>query len=161
MNLLLMYHAEAETRQASAVEFDAERPLSPRGKRQARRVADALAAVAMSPGKVLSSPFIRAQETAHVVAASSGSDIAVEPITLLAPGVGTRDVLDVALNDGAESGWTLIVLHEPDVSTLINELIGLNATVEPGDVFAVRTHTADGRTSGRLLFSLASAIDEN
>ena len=63
MDLILWRHAEAGDRLIDPV-ADLERPLSPKGERQARRVADWLNQFLPDSARVLSSPALRCQQTA-------------------------------------------------------------------------------------------------
>jgi phosphohistidine phosphatase SixA len=58
---------------------DAERPLSDKGKRQADRLARFLESIAFRPDAILTSPKIRAEQTARPVAEHLGVELAIEP----------------------------------------------------------------------------------
>ncbi len=102
MRLLLVRHAEA-----APGDPDELRPLTSAGRQQARRVAQEL--VRERPDVVLSSPLLRARETADAIARAAGID--AEPSQRLAPGATAEDVL-VAV---AGRGDTVVVVgHQPD-----------------------------------------------
>ena len=63
MDLILWRHAEAGDR-LDDPQADLERPLSPKGERQARRVADWLNQFLPDSARVLSSPALRCLQTA-------------------------------------------------------------------------------------------------
>ena len=48
--------------------MDAERPLTPKGERQLRRIAKAMQALELSFDAILSVPYTRARDTARIVA---------------------------------------------------------------------------------------------
>ena len=90
---------------------DSLRPLSARGKEQARELAERLGAV--EPDAVLTSPLLRARETAAAIAKAAGVDLRVDE--RLAPGATAADVLSAV--DGA--GATVVVVgHQPDCSEI-------------------------------------------
>jgi phosphohistidine phosphatase len=90
---------------------DSLRPLSARGRQQARELGERLAAVA--PETVLASPLLRARETAAAIAKAAGVELRVEE--RLAPGATAEDVL--AAVEGA--GATVVVVgHQPDCSEI-------------------------------------------
>jgi phosphohistidine phosphatase len=125
MNLLIVRHAIAVPRESAAMPDD-ERPLTPRGKRRFRRAAAGLARLLDPPDALLTSPLLRAVETARIAAKAWGG---IEPIE--EPALAGSDVdamLAAALVRVRESGdddATLALIgHEPSVSALLARLIG-------------------------------------
>ena len=110
MRLYLVRHAHSDPGTP-----DALRPLSSRGRQQARELGERLAASA--PEAVLASPLLRARETAAAIAKAAGIDLRVDD--RLAPGVTADDVL--AAIEGA--GATVVaVCHQPDCSEIATAL---------------------------------------
>jgi phosphohistidine phosphatase SixA len=106
MRLFLVRHAHSDPGVP-----DELRPLSARGREQARGLGERLAAAA--PDAVLASPLLRARETAAPIAKAAGVDLRVDE--RLAPGATATDVL--AAVDGA--GATVVVVgHQPDCSEI-------------------------------------------
>jgi phosphohistidine phosphatase len=68
--LTLIRHAKSSWRDASLEDFD--RPLSSRGRRDAPRMAERLAAAKPAPEQMLASPALRAADTARAMAAALG-----------------------------------------------------------------------------------------
>jgi phosphohistidine phosphatase len=66
MELFLMRHAEAEPREHYGA--DEQRPLTDAGRATQRRVAQALSPLLLPLGHLLSSPILRARQTADIVA---------------------------------------------------------------------------------------------
>ncbi len=94
---------------------DSLRPLSARGKEQARELGELLAETA--PTAVFASPLLRARETAAAIAKATGVELRVDE--RLAPGATTEDVL--AAVEGA--GATVVVVgHQPDCSEIAHAL---------------------------------------
>ena len=90
---------------------DSLRPLSARGKEQARELGELLADVGADA--VFASPLLRARETAAAIARSAGLELRVDE--RLAPGAAAEDVL--AAVEGA--GATVVVVgHQPDCSEI-------------------------------------------
>ena len=69
VQLLIIRHADAGERDASRWPDDSLRPLSPRGRKRHRRVARRLRRRGLVPTRLLSSPWLRAWETAELTAA--------------------------------------------------------------------------------------------
>ncbi|GAB4178773.1 MAG: phosphohistidine phosphatase SixA [Terrimicrobiaceae bacterium] len=125
MKILFLRHADAEVIQTS----DEVRPLTAKGNRQARRVGEFLAACGMRPGRVLTSPLVRAQETAGLVAAVAGLPDP-EVASWLACGMSaSRCFSECEKLAGDDSEEVLLVGHEPDFSEVIGEWIGGEGTV--------------------------------
>ncbi|HWL33950.1 MAG TPA: histidine phosphatase family protein [Gaiellaceae bacterium] len=106
MRLILVRHAHSDPGQP-----DELRPLSARGRDEARALGERLAAE--RPDVVLTSPLLRARETAAAIAKAAGVELRVDE--RLAPGAAADDLLGAV--DGA--GDTVVAVgHEPDCSEI-------------------------------------------
>jgi phosphohistidine phosphatase len=65
MDLYLIRHAEAKKLGEEGIENDAERPLTEKGREEARTLASMLQKKGVRLGLVVSSPLVRARETAQ------------------------------------------------------------------------------------------------
>jgi phosphohistidine phosphatase len=107
-------HAKAERG-----EPDELRRLTPGGRAAARELGARLASDGVTPDAVLSSPLLRARETADEIARATGAD--AEPVELLRPGATTADVTRAV----AGRGQTVVVVgHQPDCGRITAELTG-------------------------------------
>jgi phosphohistidine phosphatase len=99
---------------------DADRPLSPKGRRQAERLGRFLARNGFKPDAILTSPKVRAHQTAELMAAALGTRIETDHR------LGMPIDIDLLSKIVAESGGERVVLvgHDPDMSDLAAELIG-------------------------------------
>ncbi len=123
MELGLLRHAHAGDPE-SWDRPDDLRPLSDKGRQQSDRLGRLLAAAGFSPDLVLTSPRVRARETADLVADRLGVHVRVEP--------RLGDYLDLATVDSIldEAGRPIrpiLVGHDPDFSDLLGSL-----TASPG-----------------------------
>ena len=75
--LHLLRHADAGDPAAWAGD-DADRPLSPKGERQAERLATFLADRGFAPDAIISSPLARARRTAEIVGGRLGIDVVID-----------------------------------------------------------------------------------
>lgn len=114
MRVFLCRHA-----QAAPGDPDELRALTPEGVEQARALGATLALRADRPVHVLSSPLLRARQTAAEVGSAVG--VAVRVADELAPGA-TLETLTQLL-DGA-SGPLVVVAHQPDCSEITYALTG-------------------------------------
>ncbi len=158
MRIMLMRHADALSRAAAGAKFDADRPLSTVGREQARLVGQLIAHYGTLPTPIVCSPFVRTQETAALVNEQLPAPAQILPLTILAPGSGSDELLRAMLNyaDPANN-WVLAVLHEPDVSCILGAWLYPDARypfeVHPGDLFAVSLEIGHGKCAARLLAS--------
>ncbi|HEY7196352.1 MAG TPA: phosphohistidine phosphatase SixA [Gaiellaceae bacterium] len=114
MQLLLVRHAEA----ASGTPDDL-RPLTANGREQARLLGERLRGEGVRPDAILSSPLLRARETAALLGGELGVDATVDE--RLAPGATAERVAEAA----AERGGTVIAVgHQPDCSRVAAALTG-------------------------------------
>lgn len=123
--LLLLRHADAGD-PVAWTRPDAERPLSPKGHRQAARTAAWLTSIDHKPDAIISSPKVRAAETAAHVADAFGMAVVEDP--RLAGPLDVR-ILGEILHDAGESHRPMLVGHDPDFSELAADLSGV-ATIE-------------------------------
>ena len=123
MNLYLLRHGIAVEPGTPGYERDSERPLIPKGERRLHSAAAAMAKLELSFDLILSSPFVRARQTAEIVAGELGLKKRVEFYDGLVPG-GNPKVLIHALNElKPEPENVLLVGHEPYLSRLISLLV--------------------------------------
>jgi len=104
MDLILWRHAEAH--EAEAGESDLERALTPKGQKQARRMADWLTAQLPEGCKILVSPALRTVQTAEALKRK------FKVVQQLAPGADAEDVLQAANWPNAKEP-VLVVGHQP------------------------------------------------
>ena len=114
MHVYLCRHA-----QAVPGEQDELRELSAEGIDQARALGEALAGRADVPALVLSSPLLRARQTAAEIGRATGAPVRIDEA--LAPGA-TAETFAGALE--GEQGPVATVGHQPDCSEIALALIG-------------------------------------
>lgn len=119
-NLYLIRHGIAG--QHGDYATDRERPLTEEGKHKTRQVADRLSSLDLKFDLILTSPLVRAKQTAEILQAA-GLSQHLEEATYLAPGGNIQTWLDW-LEDWKESEKSLaLVGHEPDLSAWAETLI--------------------------------------
>jgi phosphohistidine phosphatase len=116
MELLIIRHAIAFERDRDRWADDAARPLSPAGIRRSHKAAAGLKELCKVPDRLLTSPLVRARQTAKILTEVAGwprAEIAPE----LRPGEVAAAVLALLAKD--RSKRIAVVGHQPDLSALL------------------------------------------
>jgi phosphohistidine phosphatase len=113
VRVYLVRHAEAAPGRP-----DASRRLTPAGRETARRLGEEIAAEARVDA-VLTSPLLRARETAAAIAEAAG--VAAEATELLAPGATDADLRAAVDGRGA---IVVAVGHQPDCGRIAAAVLG-------------------------------------
>jgi phosphohistidine phosphatase len=135
MKLLVMRHGPAED--FAHTGRDADRALTASGRERVRAVAKALVDEGEAPFVIVSSPLVRALQTAEIVAAITGLDRRAreEEKAKRSGASGTVEIRREMAPGGDEVGLVselvaagrkrvMIVGHEPDLSMLVHRLVG-------------------------------------
>ena len=134
MNLYLLRHAIAVEFGSPGAATDAERPLSPEGIKKMRKIALGMKVLDLSFDLILSSPYVRARETAEIVAREFASVLEFTP--LLAVGGDPAALVAEVAARSRDMSDVLLVGHEPQLSRLISHLLsgnsGLPVTMKKG-----------------------------
>src|SRR2546430_5887998 len=85
MNLYILRHGIAVEHGAAGYKNDSERPLTGKGERKVRMIAEAMEAMEISFDLILSSPLVRARQTAEIVAGALKAKKRLELTETLAP----------------------------------------------------------------------------
>jgi phosphohistidine phosphatase len=109
---------------------DAERPLTKKGEGQARAAGQALAALGVEMDACLTSPKLRAADTARLACEPLGVDPQHEP--KLAGGPFDAEALAAGLGDNV-----LLVGHDPDFSMAVHDLTGAQVRMKKGGLAGV------------------------
>jgi len=139
MDLILWRHAEAE--EGGAGMPDSKRRLTARGEKQAHDMAKWLRAQLPKKTKILVSPAVRTQQTAHTLALP----FEVEP--KIAVGADVADLI-AAADWPSQSGAILLVGHQPSLGRLASLLLsGAEADwgVKKGAVWWFSKRSREGR----------------
>ncbi|HWO16467.1 MAG TPA: histidine phosphatase family protein [Solirubrobacterales bacterium] len=127
--IYLLRHGDAEDGSGD----DAARRLTAKGEQQAKAAGRALAALVVEIDACLTSPKVRAADTARIACSSRG----IEPEVVEELRGGPFDSL--ALTAGR--GNTLLVGHEPDFSGEVGRLTGANVKLRKGGLAIVDDST--------------------
>jgi phosphohistidine phosphatase len=128
VQLLFLRHADA----GDPLDWkgaDEDRPLSPKGERQAERMARHLESIGIDVDVILSSPKLRAFQTAEAVAERLGREVVISDELGLGIDIST---LGEILEEAGGPGRPLLVGHDPDFSDTVSSLVGADITVRKG-----------------------------
>ena len=121
MELYFLRHGIAVERGTPGYKDDSARPLTPKGQRQMKKVSTALRRMELEFDLILSSPLVRAKETAEMVAKRHKQQQKVVYAEALKPGGNGKNLVHQL--GKLSHGKILLVGHEPDMSRLISLLI--------------------------------------
>ena len=123
------------------------RPLTKKGRGQAERLGAFLEDHGVRPDVIVTSPLVRARQTAEIVAEALGMTIKTDQ--RLGAGFGKRELW--ALLDETGAREILLVGHDPDFSSLLTYLIDAAAlSMKKGTLATVDLHTKLGDGEGEL-----------
>lgn len=118
VELILWRHAEAEDGFN-----DLARELTPKGRKQAAKMAAWLNARLPDECRLLSSPAARALQTAQAL------NRKIETVAELAPGASVEAILKAAGWPGGEGECVLIAGHQPDLGAVAAHLMGARGSL--------------------------------
>jgi phosphohistidine phosphatase len=152
MKLYVMRHGPAEDQATSGV--DADRALTPSGRSRVQAVAETLTLLGEEPLLIVTSPLVRAVQTAEIVALVTklgDRDGSLEVRRGIAPGGDGAALAHALVAEGRKR--VMLVGHEPDLSELVSALVGsFGRGFDKAMVVGVQLPSAAGR--GRLRFVL-------
>ena len=144
MKILLIRHAHAIDSGDGGGRVDDDRWLTDKGRTVARKVGDRLREEGYAPDAIVTSPLVRAVQTAELVSRGLKFKGVVEVLAELAPD-GSIRAAAAALED--RGGLVVAVGHEPGISALASHLAGRPvSSFRKGEAVLVR----DGKLDYRL-----------
>ena len=109
---------------------DAERPLTDKGRAQARAAGEALKTLGVDFDACLTSPKVRALDTARIACTPLG----VEPQLESGLAGGSFDARELTAGLGDD---VLLVGHDPDFSNAVHDLTGARVSMKKGGLAGV------------------------
>jgi phosphohistidine phosphatase len=151
IELYLVRHAIAAER-SDDIPDDSARPLTSRGVQRFRRVAAGLRALGVSVDVVLTSPLVRAKQTAELLADGLSPHPPVQTVGSLAPGAGHAAFVEDLGRRAKGRTRIACVGHEPDLGLLAARLIGARRPLafKKGGVCRIDLESAGG--AGHLVW---------
>ncbi len=121
--IYLIRHGLAEER-GDAWPDDTERPLTDRGAVRVRKTARGLATIGVAFDVILTSPLVRARQTADAIASVFDPRPPIVPTEALAPG-GSYQTLVAELEKTGRRTRIALVGHEPGIGELAAKFAGI------------------------------------
>ena len=122
MNLYFLRHGIAAPRNDPGTESDSDRPLTPKGIKRMRKAAKGLRRLSIPFESILTSPLVRARQTAEIIAQALGLGDHLEDLSALAPGNSLTDLWS-GLGPYRDHEHVLLIGHEPFLSAALSYLL--------------------------------------
>jgi len=154
MDLLVLRHGEAGQR--SNLASDLKRSLTVEGKQEIADIANGLKSVEVKLDHVLTSPLLRARQTAEIVAKSLKYKGKIEELDSLKP-EGNKLEFCSLLSRFKQDSTVLVVGHEPYLSKMISEAIsqsGCRISLKKAGLARVRVLSTVPKIRGELRWLL-------
>lgn len=158
MEIYVLRHAIAEPRRPGRP--DAERKLTPDGKAKLGNVLARARATKVAPARILTSPLVRALETAEIAAQALECPNKIVRTDALLPGASPRDVwreICARKNEAA----LMLAGHEPMLSATVAYLLGTPSLVldfKKGALVRLDCDRFDGPPHATLKWILTPAL---
>ena len=161
MRLYIIRHAIAIPHGIPGVSDD-DRPLAEEGIRRMRKAADGLLSLGYVPEHVLSSPLLRARQTAEIILNAFGKDVEMTIAQYLAPSGSRRDLYREIARYSKRIGSLMLVGHQPSLGAIAGEIACGSPEhwidLKKGGACALEVNSVRGVPKGRILFLLTPSI---
>jgi phosphohistidine phosphatase len=147
MILYVLRHGEAEEKGPKWASHDHDRPLTKEGIQKFERAVKGLKRLEMQFDRVLSSPFVRARQTAEILVRGFGMEQKLELTEHLTPTGEPRELTAQLRKVGKKYPAVVLVGHEPYLSGLIGQMIsgspGCAITLKKGGICKLEAERPD------------------
>lgn len=160
MQLYLIRHAIAVTVSPRVSTANGERELTEAGAEKMRMHARALKKMKIKPDVVLTSPLLRAKQTAEIVCEALGCPDRIERCDALAPGCEVDAIWEV-LRAHQSANCVALVGHNPDLESLTAALIGgpdAGVVFKKGAICRIDLRQLSPEPSGELIWLLTPKL---
>jgi phosphohistidine phosphatase len=158
--IYIMRHGIAEERNKDSPD-DAQRKLTLEGREKMREIAHGLKRVEFAVDWIVTSPLVRAVETAEIVRATLKLDVPFEHCDALRPGLNVPALMKF-LCKRPERKRVLLVGHEPDLGYLAASLLGAedkeNLPFKKGACCLISLEELPPQSPGELVWWLSPRV---
>ena len=158
MDVYILRHGIAED--LSSGGSDAERALTPKGRQKLRQVLRLARAAAIRPSVILTSPLVRAVQTAEVAAAIFAYRREVVRTNALLPTASPQAIWQ-ELRSRKNEPALLLVGHEPLLSQVVGYLLGtpgLRVALKKAGLVRIHIESFSAAPSGTLQWLLSPKL---
>ncbi|HZV11962.1 MAG TPA: phosphohistidine phosphatase SixA [Candidatus Kapabacteria bacterium] len=137
-----------------------DRPLTKEGKKKMTKAAKGIASLIGNVDLILTSPLIRARDTAKITADVLGVENKIETCEYLAPGSPTKNLL-LSLGKYKNFKSILLVGHEPELGFIASALLGSPSSVvrfKKGALCCIEVASLPPNRPGRLIWHLPPKV---
>jgi phosphohistidine phosphatase len=157
---MILYHLRhGEAVPPNGTITDAARTLSDRGRADIERAGGLLSRLTPPVTRILTSPLVRAVQSAEILSRTIPSHPAVAQSENLIPGFRVNSLLEELARLGEEN--LVAVGHQPDLTGLISHLLSgsrLNLEMQPGSLASLEVGPMRGELAGHLRWLLTPAL---
>ncbi|QKQ99025.1 phosphohistidine phosphatase SixA [Metallosphaera tengchongensis] len=146
--ILIVRHGESEPNTEGIA--DENRKLVKKGIKQMRRVANFIEEMGYEVEQVITSPLLRAAQSAEVILEELGLDLRPEVTEELSPNM---DPTALAEKLKERQGTVLVVGHEPSLSRLVKTLTNSEVELKRGGLAVVEVDQVEKKTRLELLLT--------
>ena len=160
MDVFVLRHAIAED--AGPGQADSERRLTDVGRERLRLVVRKAMRAGMAPAVVLTSPYVRARQTADILLEELDHPCELVTTANLTPYASVADLWQ-ELREYARLSPVMVVGHNPQLSELVSVLIGSSRyalEMKKAAIAYVKDAGAGPRPAGRLAWMLTAKLAE-
>lgn len=159
--IYILRHGIATRRGSDGSFDDSKRKLTAEGREKMQKIARGLKRLAVEVDWIVTSPLVRAVETAQIVAESFETKAPVDFCDGLRPGEAAEKLLSF-LAKQPERRRVLLVGHEPDLSSLAARLIGAgpdaNLVLKKGGCCLITSDHLPPKLQGQLIWWLPPRV---
>lgn len=160
MILYIVRHAIPVPHGAPAVPED-ERPLTEEGIEKMKKAAGGLKGLDVRPDIILTSPLVRARQTAEILRRTLGGKAPLETCDALSP-AGDRQQLYQALQQHSKLDSLMLVGHQPSLGEIAGEIAWGSTEryveLKKGGACCIEILTLQPRPRGAILWIVTPAI---
>lgn len=128
MKIYLIRHSNAVDHGTPGYEDDSLRPLTENGRDKMKKIASALINLGLKPDLIVSSPYVRAKQTAEILGKVLKYKKELAISDALVP-MGNADNISAEINEKYSVDELVLVGHEPCLSSLISMLVTRNSNL--------------------------------
>lgn len=153
--IYIFRHGEAETKAESPTKTDEGRRITAEGAEQVRRVCIIAKQLKIKPDAILSSPLVRAKQTAEIAKELLNLKAELKVEASLEPDREPEEVY-AALSKFRRSESVMLVTHVPILGRLIFDLLGghINLEMNNGALAKIESKSLPKSGSGTLIWLL-------